>query len=152
MAAAQAVATTIKMEGPIGGLQIGEEQKRMLEASQKVLKQDYAGALAIYDQIIAANGANTQAYLQRGIVRREMKDTAGSRADGAAALRLADMASQQSPQNAKVYYQRGSAHRLLGNFPEARADIEKAISLSPRPRSDWQADLRAIDLEAKMNP
>lgn len=135
-----------------GGLAIGEEQKLMFEASSKVMKKDYEGALEAYNKAIAVNGANIQAYIQRGVVRRELGDTGGARADGLAAAQLANGALAQNPNSASLYYQRGSAMRLLKDYDRASADIQHAIQLSGGQRRDWQGDLNAIELDKKFNP
>src|SRR5579884_2269582 len=77
-----------------GGKQllIGQDQQYMLEAAKKVMKHDLAGALPLYDQAIHGNPANIEAYIQRSVVKRELRDAEGSSADAAMALRLSDAA------------------------------------------------------------
>lgn len=134
-----------------GGVLIGQEQKLMLDAAQKVVHQDFSGALPLYDQVIALNRFNTSAYLQRSMVKREIGDAAGSRNDAQMAVHLAETALQTDPKNPKLYYQRGMGYRLMKDFAKARENIQYAIQLSGGTRRDWQTDLNSIALEEKMN-
>lgn len=142
--------TVIKFNG--GTPLIGPEQQLMLKAAEAVMHKDYAAALSLYDQVLAANGGHIEAYLQRSVVKREMQDAGGSQADAAQAVRLADMALQQSstPQKtAKLHYQRGTGYRFLKDFARAKADMQEAMRLAPG-RGDWRTDFRAIELEEKI--
>ena len=100
-----------------GKLQISDEQKLILQAAQKSspTRLQEQCAESIYSQIIAGkNGSYTDAYLQRGVVRREMGDQAGMQSDARAVIiTLADASIQQNPNNAISYYQRGMGYRLL---------------------------------------
>lgn len=127
---------------------IGPEPLMMLEASQHVLKGEFPRAEILYSQVIATNPGNLQAYIQRAIVRREMKDRKGMEADAIEVLNQTNMGISKDPGNADLYYHRGTAFRLLKDFPKARADIQEAITLSPN--DSWRQDLMAIDLEEKM--
>ena len=133
-----------------GKLVIRQEQQWMLEASKRVIEGDYPAALQLYNQVISSDGGNIQAYVQRGVVRRQMQDENGCQQDATMAVRLSDAAIQQDPNNSKLYYQRGTGYRLLKDFPQARENIEYAIRLSGKARADWETDLKAIALEEKM--
>src|SRR5579872_2487227 len=73
-----------------GGLQFPPDQKLMFEAANKVVKHDYKSAEDIYTQAISINPNNIDAYLQRGIVRRELGNAEGTAADGKMAVTLAN--------------------------------------------------------------
>lgn len=131
-----------------GHVQASAEQKLMLSAPEYIYKQDYRGAEMVYSQVIAMNDHHISAYIQRGLVRREMGDGAGAMEDGRAAVILANEALQTNPNEAYLYYQRGSGFRLLKQFSQARTDIQYAMRL--RGDQSWDLDLKAIDLEEKM--
>ena len=135
---------------PMARIQISPAQQVMFGAAQKVLQRDYAGALALYNQAVAMDGTNVQAYLQRGVVKREMHDEAGAQADAAAAIRLCNAALARDPQNAQLYHDRALGFRLLKDFAHAREDMQRALQL-PGAQPGWKTDLRAIDLEEKFN-
>ncbi len=144
---------TIIMDGKVinGGqgavLTIGEEQKLMFEASNKFVAMDYKGAEALYGRVIGMNSTNANAWLQRGVIRRELGDTAGMTSDAKRALLLIDGAIGQTP-NANLYYQRSLAERLLRQFDAAERDLREAMRLSNS--NKWENDLKAIALERKM--
>jgi tetratricopeptide (TPR) repeat protein len=130
------------------GVTLSDEQKLMFEAPAKIMARDYQGAEAIYTRVLAMNGGNTEAYLQRGIVRRELGNKAGMQSDARAAVTLANTQLQRSGRNAHLYYQRAMGLRLLGRFAEAKRDLQTGMSLSGN--QNWQTDLKAIELEEKM--
>lgn len=130
-----------------GGLQIGDDQKLMFEAARQVMQHDYQGAQVTYSKAIAINGQNIDAYLQRGIVRRELGDAAGTAFDGNRAVLLANAALQGSTNNPNLYYQRGMGFRLLKNFNQAKQDIRTGMQLGGS--QNWQLDLQAIELEQR---
>jgi len=128
-------------------LQISSDQKLMLEAAKKVVSNDYPGAEALYNQAISMNGGNMDAYLQRGIVRRELGNDAGAQADGRMVVNIANSGLQAAPNDANLYYHRGMGLRLLKDFGGAKADVSKAIQMSGQ--LSWKTDLQAIELEAR---
>lgn len=128
-------------------LQVNEDQKLMFEAAGKVVKNDFKGAEAIYNQVLSRNGSNIEAFLQRGIVRRELGDVQGAASDGRSVVTLANGKLRQNPNDAYSYHQRGMGLRLLRDYENARADISKAIQLSGQ--TSWKNDLKAIELEQK---
>ncbi len=130
-------------------MQISSDQKLMLEAAKKVVNNDYKGAESLYDQAISINGSNIDAYLQRGIVRRELGNDAGAQADGRSVVTMVNSSLQMNPNDASLYHRRGMGLRLLKDFEHARADISKAIQMSGGQMS-WKTDLQAIDLEEKV--
>lgn len=145
---------TIIFNGPLGAAQggaaaeIGPEQKQMFEASAKFVKFDYKGAEAAYTEVLQMNGRNINAYVQRGVVRRELGNKEGTRSDATMALNLIDAALRQEQGNANLYYERSLANRLLKQFDAAEKDLRMAMRLNAS--ANWENDLKAIALERKM--
>lgn len=142
-----ALAQTMVIGG--GQLQIGPDQQLMFDAAKKVVNRDYHGAETIYNQVIAMNGHNIDAYVQRGIVRREQGNAAGAAADGKAAVTLADASLANNANNPMLYYQRGMGYRLLKNYAQAKQDVATGIKLGGS--ENWNTDIQAINLEEKEN-
>lgn len=133
--------------GPVQ-IAITEEQKLMFEAPKYVFHQEYKAAEAIYTRVLGMNPSNSEAYIQRGLVRREIADTAGATADGRAAVIISNNALSANPNNASLYYERSMGFRLLKQFEQARKDMQIAIQLSGN--TTWDTDMKAIDLEQKI--
>lgn len=127
---------------------LDSKQMGMLKAAQSVQRRDYAAALAAYDRVLAQDGAFVPAYIQRSVVKREMKDEVGSKADASMAVRLAEASLAREPQNPRLYYQRGQAYRLLGDYAKARENVRYAMQL-PGADATWNTELQAIDIEEK---
>lgn len=130
-----------------GKIQISPEQKLMLEAAKKVVSNDYQAAESLYDQALTINSSNMDAYLQRGIVRRELGNESGAAADGRAVVNLVNSSLQMNPNDASLYHRRGMGLRLLKDYDNAQADISRAIQMSGQ--LSWKTDLQAIELERK---
>jgi tetratricopeptide (TPR) repeat protein len=62
-------------------------------------------------------------YINRGNVRRNLKDNQGALADDEQALRL-------SPNSALTYFHRGNSRAVSGDKPGRIADLQKAIELA----------------------
>lgn len=136
-------------KGAAGGarIEISQDQKLMLEAAKKVMASDFKGAETLYDQAISINSGNIDAYLQRGIVRRELGDQAGAAADGRKVVEMANRSLTLTPNDATLYHRRGMGLRLMKDFSDAKADISKAIQMSGQ--LSWKTDLQAVELEEK---
>lgn len=130
-----------------GGLQISGDQKLLFEAAKKVMSRDFKGAEDLYSQALSINKSNIDAYLQRGVVRRELGDAAGVASDGQATVTLANMGLKNNPNDPNLYYKRGMGFRLLKNYDQAEKDISAAIGMGGQPT--WQTDLQAIKFERK---
>jgi len=128
-------------------LHIAGDQKLMFDAMQKVMKRDWKGAEMIYTQVLAINGGNVDAYLQRGLMRHELGDEAGQAADGRKAVMLANSGLQANPHDANAYYQRGMGERLLKDYPAAKQDIATAVKMTGN--ATWQTDLQAVEFDEK---
>ncbi|MFO0389185.1 MAG: hypothetical protein ACK502_05640 [Alphaproteobacteria bacterium] len=131
-----------------GAVAISESQRFMFKAQQSVMKKDLATAEALYTEAIARDGSNVQAYLHRGVVRRELHDYRGVDADARMAVTLANNVIRANPRDPDGYYERSMALRLLKQFDLARKDVLAAIQLGGKP--SLSNDLQAIELERKM--
>lgn len=127
-----------------------QDQKLMLEAAKKMTDMDYKGAEALYGQALAVNGGNIDAYLQRGLARRDLGNIAGMEADARQAIALVNARLAQAPNDADLYYQRSLGARLLKRFDDAEKDLRAAIRLSSSTK--WNNDLKALELERRMAP
>jgi len=145
---AQTVTQTFVLGGGNNAsVQITNDQKILLEAANKFVRRDYEGAESLYTQAIAINGSNIEAYLQRAAVRRELHNEAGMTADANMVIGLANQALQRNGNDPGLYYQRGMGYRLLRQFDLARDDITTGMRIGGR--SNWQTDLKAIEIERK---
>lgn len=151
-AAAQTTHTFVVKNGKTArpALTIAPDQKLMLEAAKKMTERDYKQAEALYSKALAANGGNINAYLQRGLARRDLGNLQGMEADARQAITLANAKLAQDTNNANLYYQRSLGERLLRRFDEAEKDLRAAIRLSNK--LEWNNDLKALELERRMVP
>lgn len=129
------------------GVTIDPVGKLMLEASGKFVAGDYAAAEALYTQALSLNSSHPDAYLQRGLVRRELGNDTGARADAQAAFPLIEAMAKGASQ-AQTHVRRSQAYRLLGRFDEAEAELRQAMRLTGS--REWETDLKAIALERRM--
>ncbi len=127
---------------------ISSDQKLMLEAANKFVQNDLSGAESLYTQAIALNGNNTEAYLQRAVVRRELHNEEGMVSDAKTVIGLSNNALQRNPNDPTVYYQRGMGYRLLRQFDQAKADITNGMQIGGK--KNWETDLKAIEIERKV--
>jgi tetratricopeptide (TPR) repeat protein len=125
-----------------------EESALMLQGAVKTMKRDFHAAEDIYSRIISMDNNNAEAYVQRGLVRRELKNTQGMEADANRAIVLIDAGLQQNPNDADLYYHRSTAERMLKNFDAAEQDLNQSIHLGKH--GNFDTDWKAIALERKM--
>lgn len=88
---------------------------------------DIQGALADYEQAIAANPSYASAYLNRA----NIQFNAGRYAE---AIPDYDKALELNPREAKAWSNRGGAKAALGQTEEALKDLDKALELEPNYR------------------
>lgn len=130
------------------GFSVGEDQKLVFEAAKKVMEKQYPEAESLYSRAISINSSNLEAYLQRGVVRREMGNQNGAISDGRMVVKMADAMIKTNPGSAGLYYQRGMGYRLARDFVSARQDIARAIQMNNK-KAAWRNDLKAVELEEK---
>ncbi|HEY9887404.1 MAG TPA: CD225/dispanin family protein, partial [Candidatus Obscuribacterales bacterium] len=81
-------------------------------------------AMADFENAIAQNAANAQAYGHRGLVRYQMDDEPGALADWAIALQL-------QPRDATIRYNRGLVLAHQGQYEAALIDFDIALDVNP---------------------
>ncbi len=137
------------------------EKERMIEAAGKTmevvmaqldgdsakLEHAVSEAVALYDQIVAANPANVKAINGRASVK-EMQAEGSGADDFKKSIALMTAAVDANDQDADAYYNRAVAYRGLKQYTEARADYQKAIALDPA-KTHWVTDLKAMEVMAK---
>ena len=96
---------------------------------------DAAGAIADFDDAIARDPQEGDAYLNKGVVLSRRPQGWG------AALPLFALAIEKGSSRPDLaYYSRGVAHERLGNAAAAYADYKQASLLAP----DWAAPLAEL--------
>ena len=88
------------------------------------LRNEFALALADYDQALRLNPADVDALLMRAYLCVELKKEFEAIAD-------LDRAEKLAPDRSAVYYYRGFVHNRLGEAARAIEDLNRAIRLTP---------------------
>lgn len=101
------------------------ESKSALQATKKLRTGDLAGALKDYNQAIAQNPKDADAYVNRGIAQDELGQHQAAIADYTKALEL-------KPDQILAYYNRANAYHQLKENKKAIADYTKIISLDAK--------------------
>jgi tetratricopeptide (TPR) repeat protein len=101
------------------------ESKSALQATHKLRTGDLAGALKDYNQAIAQNPKDADAYLNRGIAQDELGQHQVAIADYTKALEL-------KPEQILAYYNRANAYNQLKENDKAIADYTKIIGLDAK--------------------
>jgi tetratricopeptide (TPR) repeat protein len=91
---------------------------------EKLHKQDYAGALKDFDQVIKLDKDHDRAYLYRADLRSQVGDYQG-------AIQDYTIAKQQNSSFSYIYNQQGKAYEALRNYPKAIENYTQAIKLYP---------------------
>lgn len=124
--------------------------KMELVAATLAVEGDYHGAIAKYSQIIASDPTQIDAYLQRGLLYREIGQLPKSLGDAAIAERFVELRFSEGKSSAKLYYQRAMAKRLRKDYTGAKADLQTAMRMKRNHK--WHNDWQALLLEEKMKP
>jgi tetratricopeptide (TPR) repeat protein len=99
---------------------------RNQNASTGLMSQgDNQGAIADYNQAIAINPRDSEAYKNRGLTKNALGDNQGAIADYNQAIAI-------NPIYSDAYYNRGNAKYQLGDKQGAIADYNQAIAINPR--------------------
>lgn len=97
------------------------------EASQRFEADDFAGAIALYDQAIKADPSYLSAWHDRGLAKLKAQDFQGAIQDFNALLQGAKTDDDKTD----AYAYRGQARAGLKQFKAAIADLNQAITLCP---------------------
>ena len=89
-----------------------------------LISNDYDEKLKYYNKAIKENSNYSDAYINRGLVKNELKDYEGSIEDYNKAIEL-------DPKCSLAYNNRGYTKYKQGNYEGALADYNKAILLNP---------------------
>ena len=110
------------------------EYSSMLSASAENLLQRgrIESAIAGFDQAIAVNPNNANAYNGRAMAYSALGDNERAFADLTQAITL-------SPENARLYYNRGLAYEALEQPEAAISDYDEAIALEPNDTDFYNA-------------
>lgn len=87
-------------------------------------KQDYQGAIKIFNDVLSTDPKNALAYNARGSVYLELKDYDKAVADYTKAVELETLLPH-------AYYNRGRAYTFLKEYDDALADLQHSAQLSP---------------------
>jgi tetratricopeptide (TPR) repeat protein len=95
----------------------------VIESSEKYKKGDLQGAIADLDKAITINPQYAEAYNNRGLTYKALKDYQKAIAD-------LDKAIVLNPKMALAYTNRGIIYHALKDYPKAIADFDKAIEIN----------------------
>lgn len=85
---------------------------------------DFAGALALFDQVLRVQPRHALGLVNRGICLIHLGDCAR-------AIESLSLALPEAPRAPEIYLNRGMAHSRLGHCDAALADYDAAITLRP---------------------
>jgi tetratricopeptide (TPR) repeat protein len=97
---------------------------RAERAYQRLQKNDYAGALEDYNEVIRLDPNEDENYLNRGLVKEKLDDLKGAALDFAKAIEL-------NAKNEKAWLCHGNTLLKSGKWAEAIEDYSTAIHLRP---------------------
>jgi tetratricopeptide (TPR) repeat protein len=95
----------------------------VIESSEKYKKGDFQGAIADLDKAITINPEYAEAYNNRGLTYKALRDYQKAIAD-------LDKAIVLNPKLALAYTNRGMIYHALKEYPKAIADLDKAIEIN----------------------
>lgn len=108
---------------------VSEEDERLSaqyveEAQQKILAEEFEGAIADCNQALIHDPENTLALGNRGIAKNELNQFEE-------AIRDFDQLISLKPEDAEGLFHRGKAKQSLGKYVEAIRDYDKSIEIHP---------------------
>ncbi len=106
-----------------GDLKMTIDQDFFNQGLAKAGSKDYLGAIACFDQALAANPNLTQGYYHRGLAKFDSGDPQGAIADYTQALNL-------NSEYIEAYFARCLGYICSGDLPQALADIDRAIGIN----------------------
>ena len=112
-----------------------EDPPNIFPALEQIKREDFQGALATLDEVIAWDDENDAAYALRARIYERMERWEERLAD-------LDKVIQYRPNDPNTYNSRGTQRFRLGDAEGAAQDYDKAISLDPRlEQRHWQRGL-----------
>ena len=99
-----------------------QDDERLIEGMDRGIQGDYAGAIAIFSELIRQYPTYAEAYFNRGFAKAKLKDDTGAIADYTLAIRY-------NPQFAEAYQERGELWKKQGNIPQTQQDWQTAAQL-----------------------
>lgn len=105
--------------------QVQEAREAQTRGAELHRSGDLTGALEQFDKVVALLPLSPFGWLNRGLVKRDLKNCRGAVADFDKALAL-------DPGAFTALYQRGNCRQALGKYEEAIDDYSKAIALPGR--------------------
>ncbi|BFM38430.1 tetratricopeptide repeat protein [Synechocystis sp. LKSZ1] len=97
-------------------------EEMLIQGMNRGMKGDYAGAIAVFSQLIKRHPRYVEAYFNRGIAYGRMGQTQAAIADYSQVIRLA-------PHYAEAYHERGLLWQKLGKSKAAQQDFQQAARL-----------------------
>ncbi len=97
----------------------------------KMLSQDYTGAIEDFIQAIRLDPNNAKAYSNLGLARATIGDQIGAISEFSQALNL-------NPELSTAYYNRGFIRSKLQDYQGALLDLNQAIRLNPQDADAYQ--------------
>lgn len=97
----------------------------------KMLSQDYAGAIENFIQAIRLDPNNAKTYSNLGLARANLGDQIGAISEFSQALHL-------NPELSTAYYNRGFIRSKLQDYQGALLDLNSAIRLNPQDADAYQ--------------
>jgi len=97
----------------------------------KMLNQDYTGAIEDFIQAIRLDPNNAKAYSNLGLARANLGDKIGAISEFSQTLHL-------NPELATAYYNRGFIRSKLEDYQGALLDLNSAIRLNPQDADAYQ--------------
>lgn len=99
------------------------ELVRLLRGAIELLSSNFPVAIKDFDEVIALEPDNSQAYTDRGLAKPGLRDFAGAVANFSEAIRL-------NPNDSDALKYRGVVRTLLRNWEGAFADFNQALNLN----------------------
>jgi tetratricopeptide (TPR) repeat protein len=104
---------------------VSEAREHCLHGASRHAQGDLRGAIAAFEQALAAAPDSPEVYNNRGATRHALGDLAGARAD-------LDRAVALNPRYPEAYNNRGIVRHAQGDRAGALGDFDRALGLRPR--------------------
>jgi tetratricopeptide (TPR) repeat protein len=126
-------------------------RSRLAEAAS-VAREDPAGALEIYDEVIAGDAANVEAWAERGLLLASLSVGLERPALLDEARRSVDRALELDPDDPRTRFYLGLVELFTGDRPAATEAFESALAADPPPTLRRAIEARLEELRAPPAP